>query len=61
MKNDVKGLIIGTLIGTVATGVGIYFTNSPWWFVLCIFSGMIGSNIGATIDEKNKKQPPKRK
>ncbi len=61
MKNDVKGLIIGCLVGTVLTGVAIYFTNNPWCFVICIACGTLGSSIGASIDKKNKTKPPKRK
>jgi len=55
MKNDIKGLIIGCLVGSVATGVAIYFTNNPWCFVLCMVCGLIGSAIGSSMDKKNKK------
>ncbi len=55
MKNDIKGLIIGCLVGSVATGVAIYLTNNPWCFVLCMVCGLIGSAIGSSMDKKNKK------
>ncbi len=61
MKKDIIGLIIGCLVGSVATGVAIYFTNNPWCFIICIVCGLIGSNIGASMDKKNKKQPPRKK
>ena len=56
MKNDIKGLVLGCLVGSILTGVAIYFTNSPWCFIICIVCGLCGASIGTSFDKKNKKK-----
>ena len=55
---ETVGLVIGVLLGAIATGVTIYFTNGSmlskvWPFVL----GLIGRSIGKSVaQEKERSQ-----
>ncbi len=50
MKNaEALGFIIGALVGTVLTGVCVYFTKSPFSGVCGFVSALIGGWIGKSI------------
>ena len=54
MKNaEGIGTLIGSIIGTILTGVCVYFTNSVFSGLIVVVCIYIGGKIGKKID-KNK-------
>lgn len=39
------GALIGSIVGAIGTGIGVYLTGSPW----CCLIGLIGYLAGARI------------
>ena len=50
MKNaEGIGALIGSVAGTVGTGVAVYFTGSPWCCLIALAGYLAGAWIGRLV------------
>ena len=60
MKNfEGAGYLIGSIVGAIATGVCIYFTESIFSGLLCCICAVVGGQIGKSIERPEKQTKTK--